>query len=523
MSAQRQSAFGLRRLGAVAMAAAFVMLMVFTGTVLGHSTSNFVTFDCDGTVTYLIKDWTTDNTGNQALASDVQVAYSLDGGSYVSLPDGSFTLGNYVAGFGGSFDGSGATTVTIRANLAPATTWGDGDALDPGPWFSPTVTKPVCATYHPLTPARILDTRSGLGLTGKFVSHTAREITVGGQGGVDPAAVAVTGNLTVTDQTNAGYVSLTLDAESTPTTSTINFPVGDNRANGVTVPLNGSSDLWATYVASGTTASTDLLFDVTGYFTADATGATFHALVPARVLDTRFGTGLSGTFVSHHARQFAVAGRGGVDPAAIAVTGNLTVTGQTNAGFVALTLAADNAPSTSTLNFPLGDVRANGVTVPLNGSGDLWATYVAASSSATTNLVFDVTGYFDADASGVTYHPLTPARILDSRNDVGLIGPFLSKSPREFGVIGHGGVPLKTVAITGNLTVTLQTRAGYASLTTTAQSLPTTSDLNFPLGDIRANGVTAPLTSDGLMWGTYVGTPGAAASLILDVTGYFAP
>jgi len=31
--------------------------------------------------------------------------------------------------------------------------------------------------------------------------------------------------------------------------------------------------------------------------------------------------------------------------------------------------------------------------VPL-ASGHLWATYVAASSSATTNLIFDVTGYF---------------------------------------------------------------------------------------------------------------------------------
>jgi uncharacterized protein YfiM (DUF2279 family) len=34
------------------------------------------------------------------------------------------------------------------------------------------------------------------------------------------------------------------------------------------------------------------------------------------------------------------------------------------------------------------------VTVALAGGADLWATYVAASSSATTNLIFDVTGYF---------------------------------------------------------------------------------------------------------------------------------
>jgi hypothetical protein len=123
-------------------------------------------------------------------------------------------------------------------------------------------------------------------------------------------------------------------------------------------------------------------------------GATYHSLTPARILDTRSATGLSGRFVSHHAREFAVASQGGVDPAAIAVTGNLTVTGQTKAGYVALTLVSENSPLTSTLNFPLGDDRANGVTVPLNGAGDLWATYVASGSTATTNLVFDVTGYF---------------------------------------------------------------------------------------------------------------------------------
>ena len=143
-------------------------------------------------------------------------------------------------------------------------------------------------------------------------------------------------------------------------------------------------------------------------------GATYHSLTPARILDTRIGTGLSGKFVSTVPREFAVTGAGGVPSGAIAVTGNLTVTGQTGAGFVALTLTAQSHPTTSTLNFPLGDSRANGVTVPLT-AGHLWATYVAASSLATTNLIFDVTGYFTPDASGATYHSLTPARILDTR------------------------------------------------------------------------------------------------------------
>ena len=126
----------------------------------------------------------------------------------------------------------------------------------------------------------------------------------------------------------------------------------------------------------------------------NTSGATYVSLTPARILDTRFGTGLSGPFGSLVARTFAVAGQGGVPLDAVAVTGNLTVTGQTAAGYVALTPDPTNSPGTSTLNFPLGDNRANGVTVALSGTGGLSATFVGSSGGATTDLLFDVTGYF---------------------------------------------------------------------------------------------------------------------------------
>ncbi len=78
-------------------------------------------------------------------------------------------------------------------------------------------------------------------------------------------AVAVTGNLTVTSQTAAGYVFLGPDPTPTPSSSTLNFPLGDSRANGVTVALGAGGSLSATYLAPAG-KSTDLIFDVTGYF-----------------------------------------------------------------------------------------------------------------------------------------------------------------------------------------------------------------------------------------------------------------
>ena len=150
-------------------------------------------------------------------------------------------------------------------------------------------------------------------------------------------------------------------------------------------------------------------------------GATYHALTPVRLLDSRIGNGLTGAFKAKQARTFQVTGRGGVPANATGVTGNLTVTGQTAGGYLYLGPVATNSPTSSTLNFPLGDTRANGVTVALGTGGKLSVTYMAGTGK-TAQVVFDVTGYFTPDASGATYHALAPVRLLDSRIGNGLTG-----------------------------------------------------------------------------------------------------
>jgi hypothetical protein len=133
---------------------------------------------------------------------------------------------------------------------------------------------------------------------------------------------------------------------------------------------------------------------VTGYFTPDLTGSTYHAVTPERVLDTRDGTGGSFALLSSHvARTFAVSG--GVVPAgAVAVTGNLTVTGQTSGGYMYLGPTPTDNPTSSTLNFPVGDDRANAATVALGAGGTLSVTYVGATAGSSSHAIFDVTGYF---------------------------------------------------------------------------------------------------------------------------------
>ena len=266
------------------------------------------------------------------------------------------------------------------------------------------------ATYVVLTPNRIVDTRSGLGLTnGPLVANNAQTFSVPGQSS-DPRmnipsdAIAVTGNLTVVGQTAPGYFFLGPVAMNVPTSSTLNFPLGDTRANGVTVALGtggSAGKLSVTYAAAaGKTAH--VVFDVTGYFVPDGSGATYVVLTPNRIVDTRSGLGLTnGPLVANNAQTFSVPGqssdpRMNIPSDAIAVTGNLTVVGQTAPGYFFLGPVAMNVPTSSTLNFPLGDTRANGVTVALGtggSAGKLSVTYAAAAGK-TAHVVFDVTGYF---------------------------------------------------------------------------------------------------------------------------------
>ncbi len=127
------------------------------------------------------------------------------------------------------------------------------------------------STYHALAgPVRIVDSRIALNLPTKLHSSVPQsfQVTAFNGDGIPAGATAITGNLTVTGQTAAGYVAITTTSQANPSTSTINFPVGDNRANGLTSPLGAGGKLWAVYKSSTSTATTQLVFDVTGYFSS---------------------------------------------------------------------------------------------------------------------------------------------------------------------------------------------------------------------------------------------------------------
>jgi hypothetical protein len=383
------------------------------------------------------------------------------------------------------------------------------------------------ATYHAVTPYRVLDSRVNKG-GWRFSSQVKQTIWMAAPGsGVPSDAVAVTGNVTLVDQTFRGYVSLApyLTSYVTPGTSTINVPEGDIRANGVTVPLAAGGNLDFMYWATDRGATTSVIFDVTGYFAAGE-GATYHAVTPYRVLDSRVNKGGS-RFTSQVEQTVTIAtSASGVPADAVAVTGNVTVVDQTFRGYVSVapSLTTRVVPGTSTINVPEGDIRANGVTVPLAAGGNLDFMYWATDSGATASVIFDVTGYFAA-GEGATYHVVTPYRVLDSRVNKGG-SRFASQIKQTVAMsTSQSGVPADAVAATGNVTLVDQTFRGYVSLAPNLANwvVPGTSTINVPEGDIRANGVTVPLAAGGYLDFMYWATDsGASTSVIFDVTGYFA-
>jgi hypothetical protein len=410
--------------------------------------------------------------------------------------------------------------------LVPSAVWQANEYSGGGSEWQTWVSRLQTAgtTFVPLTPARILDTRNGTGLSGKFTANVARTWQVTGHGGVPAGAVAVTGNVTVTQQDSAGYLAVTPIATSTPPSSSINFPIGDNRANNLTVALSATGSLSAVYKAA-TGKTTHLIFDVTGYFLANDTGTTYTTITPARVLDTRNGTGLSNKFVNNVPRTLTITGAHGIPMTATAITGNLTVTQQSAAGFLAVTKDPTATPATSTLNFPVGDNRANGVYAPLSASGGLSIVFKSSTANAQTHVILDVTGYFEPGTGGLRFVPLNPSRIMDTRSTaVGsrLSGVFQANVARVLGVEDHWGVPAGAAAVSGNLTVTGQTAGGYVAVSPDPPApVPATSTLNFPLGDTRANGLVTPLNGSGATYLVYVGAAGKTTHLILDLSGYF--
>ena len=121
---------------------------------------------------------------------------------------------------------------------------------------------------------------------------------------------------------------------------------------------------------------------------------------------------------------------------------------------------------------------------------------------------------------------IDPVRILDTRTDVGLPGPFVSAASQKLQVTG-AVVPADATGVLLNATVVGPTAAGFLSIRPgDATGAPSTSSLNFEAGDIVPNAVQVGLPTSGANAGqidiTYdaFGQAGPTTEVLIDVVGY---
>jgi hypothetical protein len=102
--------------------------------------------------------------------------------------------------------------------------------------------------YNPVVPARVMDTRRGLGVATRVGPGETASLVVAGRGGVPTSGVsAVVLNLTADAPSSAGYVTAWPHGLSRPTTSNLNLEPGVTVANLVTVGVDevtGRIDLY---------------------------------------------------------------------------------------------------------------------------------------------------------------------------------------------------------------------------------------------------------------------------------------
>ena len=118
------------------------------------------------------------------------------------------------------------------------------------------------------------------------------------------------------------------------------------------------------------------------------------------------------------------------------------------------------------------------------------------------------------------FAPLSPTRIVDTRNGTGAAGPVARGRTIDVQVTGRGGVPTSGAgAVVLNMTATSPTAGGYLSAFPTGAARAQVSSLNFIGRQTVANLVTVQLGAGGKV-SLFNGSSGTV-QILADVAGYY--
>ncbi len=363
-----------------------------------------------------------------------------------------------------------------------------------------TVTAPG-ATYRSMTPARIVNTTSGVGGTA-IAANTTRVVQVAGKGGVPTSGVsAVTLTVTATKPTAAGTLTVYPEGKTKPATPALSFAAGRTTAALVQLAVPSTGRI---VVANNSSGTTHLMVDVLGRFTTPADAAKsnegrYTPLAPAPLLNTASGTKPAAGSTT----TVKVLGTAGVPTSGVsAVVVNLAASGSTAAGFLVAHAGGTTRPATSNVSYASGQSVANRAVVPVGSDGT-----VRVYTSQAAHIAVEVAGWYTSasgPASGAYFVPApNPVRVADSR--VGGPAPetaWTAGLTRDIQLTGAGGVPDATavptpVAVVYNLTAFSGTTGGYLTSFPSGATRPAVQDVRFPATRSASNLTVAKLGTGG--------------------------
>ena len=343
--------------------------------------------------------------------------------------------------------------------------------------------------FYAITPCRAVDTRATQDMTGAFgppslAAYSARSFPIlSSSCGIPANAQAYSLNVTVVPSGPLSFLSIWPSNQSYPGVSTINSSDGSTLANAAIVPAGTDSGGSITVVAGN---PTDLILDVNGYFAPPGSGLLFYPVTQCRVVDTRAAgseTGADGppSLAAYSSRNFPIAGNCGIPSSAQAFSLNFTVVPSGPLSFLSTWPTGQSYPGVSTLNSTEGTMIANSAIVPAGTGGAI--TVVAGNP---TDLMIDAGGYFASPASGgLSFYPVTPCRMVDTRTGQGKTGAFgppslVANTSRSFPLLTAGcNIPSTAQVYALNVTVVPPGPLELDRIVAERSSLPRTFHVEF--------------------------------------------
>lgn len=301
-------------------------------------------------------------------------------------------------------------------------------------------------------------------------------------------------------------------------------------------------------------AATSIALTSSGSGRASAAGALgaggeYHALAPARVLDTRSGIndptapGAKALIPgAGQAFEVQLLGQGGLPALAaagdvLAVAVNVTVVSPTDQGY--LRVFGKGAPEgdSSLVNFKAGQNVPNMAIVRPGTDGKIVVRLISEGAAGSAHVLIDVFGWFSTSSPtatrGARLMPVGPGRIFDSRNPLfgaKPVGPLQvvavpirgadSLNPAVTDIVPNSpNVVGALVNVTGvnNRSDSQPTFVSVVPETPAAGQWPTTSNLNLRPGQIKPNLVIVPVGADGSI---RLFNESGSVDLVVDVVGY---